>query len=105
MKMLKLIVTNIKEWWEKYLDFLYELPDGMGLPLLLVSIIIPVIIFCLILTEIADVSRRSKCLDSSLARRYNNWICEEYHDNEWIEIDLSENIYYYNESASRELNK
>jgi len=91
---------------EKYLNFFFEeLPDPIGFPLYMISsftiVITIVITIYLILVNGLNISRRSECLGSQLARRYSDWVCEEYYDNKWIEVDLSETIYHYNEAASR----
>jgi hypothetical protein len=91
---------TIKKWGIKYWNWIMGSPGAI----LLVAVLIPsVMIFGLV--AVSDSHLKTKCLDSQLARRWSptDSVCEEYHDGEWIEADLSgANIYYYNNAASRE---
>lgn len=97
------LAENIGAKCEEFLDWITRLPLIIGLPLLLVTIFSIVAIPVFLLSNIMTHYHKSNCLDSLSARRWNNNVCEEYHDNRWIEINLSkDNVYLYNDAASKE---
>ncbi len=97
---------KLKELWNKYWDWLMSLPDVSGILLGLLPVCIPILVCVFGSVAILDSHFKTECLDSQLARRWapSSETCEEYHDGEWIEADLSgDSIYYYNGAASREV--
>lgn len=96
---------TMKKWWVEYWDWIMKLPDGIGVALTFATAIIPIIVGVFGLVGILDSHFKTKCLDSQLARRWSptDRVCEEYHDGEWLKVDSPmDNIYYYNDAASRE---
>lgn len=100
---MKNLTGKLGKWWEEYWDWIMKLPVAIYIAVFLATTIIPVLLFAFGLIGILDAHLKAKCLDSELARRWTptNRICEEYHDGEWIKVNLSDNIYYYNDTAAR----
>jgi len=96
-------MKKIKELWENYWDWIFDLSPFIGAMVLIINIAIPLFTITAIMVNRLANYDSSICLDSQVARRWQAFICEEYHDGEWIKIDPNGNkIYHYNEPASRE---
>lgn len=101
--MFRKLIKRANDLWCEYWNWVMKLPDGISIALSLVTVVIPTVIFASGVIGILDWHFKTKCLDIQLARRWspNHRICEEYHNDEWIEVDLSGgNGYYYNDTAA-----
>ena len=93
---------NIKELHGRYWDFIMKLPPFQGALLIVATISIPIFSITLGTATAIDYSYKTNCLDSPMSRRWIPYVCEEYHDGKWVEIDPSNSkIYYYNAAAGK----
>jgi hypothetical protein len=90
-------MVNIKKWIKK--ETLWIIGEANLLLLLSVTIVIAIVL-AIIIVETGNFIHKSKCLKSDNFRRWHNVICEEYQDNEWIEVDpFRKNVIYYNKAT------
>ena len=94
----------IRKRWTQYWDYIIELPSYIGISLAILIFLGPILAGSLGLIAVMDSHFKTTCLNSQMMRRWSptDRICQEYHDGEWIEIDLAgDNIYHYNNEASQ----
>jgi hypothetical protein len=100
---MKKIFCSIPKGFERYLDWIDELPGALGAIILFTSVVIPTVLVANSIFSIVNTNHENQCLDSLKPRRFHDLTCEEYIDSNWIEINpYNENITYkYNGPASR----
>lgn len=96
------MIKNITDLWNKYWEWLWDLDILPGLPIFVATIMIPVILLIQLITFSLGTYHKGNCLNSSYNRRWeeNSWVCEEYVEDKWVEINQFEKgfIYHYNKT-------